>query len=290
MITPLGACPQPVISPLGACPHPTHPPPSHTQAPVGTPADKLRLALVWLLTCEAVPPEGECQQVEALLATVGADMAAWHYVKRMRRLNLTGKQQPGSASVGEGLSGFGGAAQSQLTNLLGTTFGQGLSSLTKGACLLCGRLGGGWLWVRAGGLGWGRSRVEQMRGDMAGREGDLTVARCRVSGCRAAYLAPPLPPSLPHPSSHYSLLHPPGVKNLLAGEQQAAVTVAVEALMDGRPAPDTDAYALFDPKVGGGEAGRVCRQQMEVAAARWLLPCRSPILAGVVGPTGQSLT
>lgn len=50
----------------------------------------------------------------------------------MRRLNLTGKQQPGSASVSDGLSGFGGAAQSQLTTLLGTTFGQGLSSLTKG--------------------------------------------------------------------------------------------------------------------------------------------------------------
>ena len=40
-----------------------------------------------------------------------------------------------------------------------------------------------------------------------------------------------------------------GVKNLLAGEQQAAVTVAMEALMDGRPSPDTDAYATFDPKV-----------------------------------------
>ncbi|PSC71004.1 SEC1 family transport SLY1-like [Micractinium conductrix] len=156
------------------------------QAPVGTPADKLRLALVWLLTCESgaqacwvgSPPEGECQQVEALLQGCGADMAAWWYVKRMRRLNLTGKQQPGAASVGEGLSGFGGAAQSQLTTLLGSTFGQGLSSLTK------------------------------------------------------------------------------GVKNLLAGEQQAAVTVAVEALMEGRPNPETDAYAVFDPKAPAGRAQR----------------------------------
>lgn len=41
-----------------------------------------------------------------------------------------------------------------------------------------------------------------------------------------------------------------GVKNLLAGEQQAAVTVAMEALMEGRPSPDTDGYAVFDPKVG----------------------------------------
>lgn len=42
-----------------------------------------------------------------------------------------------------------------------------------------------------------------------------------------------------------------GVKNLLAGEQQAAVTVAVEALMDVKPSPDADAYLLFDPKVRG---------------------------------------
>ena len=70
--------------------------------------------------------------------------------------------------TGDALGGFGGG--SQLTSLLGSTFGAGLSSLTK------------------------------------------------------------------------------GVKNLLAGEQQAAVTVAVEALMDGKPSPDTDAYAVFDPK------------------------------------------
>ncbi|KAI3426451.1 hypothetical protein D9Q98_008818 [Chlorella vulgaris] len=151
------------------------------QSPAGTPADKLRLALVWLLTCEMVPSEGECQAVEALLQGCGADMAAWSYVKRMRRLNLTGRQGggAGAGSVSDGLSSFSGAASSQLTTLLGTTFGQGLSSLTK------------------------------------------------------------------------------GVKNLLAGEQQAAVTVAVEALMDGRTGPDaTDAYAVFDPK---GPAGRAQR-------------------------------
>jgi hypothetical protein len=40
-----------------------------------------------------------------------------------------------------------------------------------------------------------------------------------------------------------------GVKNLLAGEQQAAVTVAVEGLMDAKPSPDLDNFATFDPKV-----------------------------------------
>lgn len=41
-----------------------------------------------------------------------------------------------------------------------------------------------------------------------------------------------------------------GVKVLLAGEQQAAVTVAVEGLMDGKPLPDLESFLTFDPKVG----------------------------------------
>lgn len=40
-----------------------------------------------------------------------------------------------------------------------------------------------------------------------------------------------------------------GVKNLLAGSQQAAVTVAVEGLMDAKASADPDAFITFDPKV-----------------------------------------
>lgn len=40
-----------------------------------------------------------------------------------------------------------------------------------------------------------------------------------------------------------------GVKVLLAGEQQAAVTVAVEGLMDSKPLPELESYCTFDPKV-----------------------------------------
>lgn len=36
---------------------------------------------------------------------------------------------------------------------------------------------------------------------------------------------------------------------LLAGEQQAAVTVAVEGLMDAKPSPELDSFLTFDPKV-----------------------------------------
>ena len=42
-----------------------------------------------------------------------------------------------------------------------------------------------------------------------------------------------------------------GVKDLLAGEQQAAVTVALEGLLDSRGAGAADAqdFATYDPKV-----------------------------------------
>lgn len=60
-----------------------------------------------------------------------------------------------------------------------------------------------------------------------------------------------------------------GVKNLLAGDQLAAVTVAVEALMDAKPEADT--FATFDPKAA---PGRVPRQQG---------PCRDAIVFMIGG-------
>ncbi len=40
-----------------------------------------------------------------------------------------------------------------------------------------------------------------------------------------------------------------GVKSLLAGNQQAAVTVAVEGLMDAKANAEADSFISFDPKV-----------------------------------------
>ncbi len=48
------------------------------------------------------------------------------------------------------------------------------------------------------------------------------------------------------------------MKNLLAGEQQAAVTVAVEALMDNKP--EAENFAVLDPKV-----------RAEPASCAWLM-------------------
>jgi len=137
--------------------------------PEGSLADKMRLALVWLLTSPRVPSDSDCESIENVLQECGANMEAWFYVKRMRRLNLTGKGQHSSsdALIRSGTSQFA-------ADFLGSTFGQGLSSLTK------------------------------------------------------------------------------GVKNLLAGEQQAAVTVAVESLMDGKQTSDTEGYIVLDPKSVSG--------------------------------------
>ena len=129
----------------------------------GTGSDLLRLALVWLLTCPMLPTDADYSAIEAPLIQSGVSMEAWWYVKRIRRMKLTGK--------GPNASDGSGTTHTQLSTLLGSTFGDGLSSLTK------------------------------------------------------------------------------GVKNLLAGEQQAAVTVAVESVMEGRPGSDTDSYLTFDPRL-----------------------------------------
>ncbi|MCL7040740.1 hypothetical protein MKW94_005013 [Papaver nudicaule] len=39
-----------------------------------------------------------------------------------------------------------------------------------------------------------------------------------------------------------------GVKNLLSSDRQLALTRTVEALMDGRPGPETETYLFFDPR------------------------------------------
>lgn len=71
-----------------------------SQGGKGTPTDKLRLALVFLLTCEALPSEGDYERVTAALAAAGADTSALAYVRRMRRLNLTGRTVCALSEIG----------------------------------------------------------------------------------------------------------------------------------------------------------------------------------------------
>ena len=63
----------------------------------------------------------------------GCDLAALAYVRRMRRMNLMGRADASGASPAGQPSALAGlAGQSHLLNWADKTFGQGLTSLTKG--------------------------------------------------------------------------------------------------------------------------------------------------------------
>ncbi|CAN1770694.1 SEC1 family transport protein SLY1 [Linum perenne] len=46
-----------------------------------------------------------------------------------------------------------------------------------------------------------------------------------------------------------------GVKNLLSGDRQLALTRTVEALMEGKPNPEVDSYLVFDPRAPKSSSG-----------------------------------
>lgn len=130
----------------------------------GSAQDKLRLALVYLLTGEPLPSDADFSRMEAALGSEAAEglpalrwtwsqhgqnaslrvtfvsvtAAGRRYVRRMRRMNLTGKSAATTAAAagaeGGGLPGLANVSQSNLLSWAGT-FGQGLTSLTKGKSL-----------------------------------------------------------------------------------------------------------------------------------------------------------
>ena len=60
------------------------------QGDKGSAEDKLRLVLVWMLTCQALPSEPDMERVLSNLTTAGADTTAVAYLRRMRSMKLTG--------------------------------------------------------------------------------------------------------------------------------------------------------------------------------------------------------
>eukprot|EP00850_Spirogloea_muscicola_P000287 SM000001S04689 [mRNA] locus=s1:1778855:1782556:+ [translate_table: standard] len=130
----------------------------------GTAVDKVRFAVVCLLASEVLPP-ADVEVMEAVLRETGADLAALHYVKQLKSLNVT------LASANTGSRG-------NLLDWADKLYGQSISAVTA------------------------------------------------------------------------------GVKNLLSGGRQLALTRAVEALTEAKPAPETETYLLLDPRGprGGGIA------------------------------------
>ena len=70
--------------------------PGQAQTGKGNAEDMLRLVLVYCLTSTQLPSGPEFEKLEAALQEAGADLAALAYVRRMRRMKLTG-DAPGLA-------------------------------------------------------------------------------------------------------------------------------------------------------------------------------------------------
>eukprot|EP00803_Ostreobium_quekettii_P003899 evm.model.scf_1298.4 EVM.evm.TU.scf_1298.4 scf_1298:28637-31515(-) len=96
----------------------------------GTHADRQRLALVCLLASDAMPTDSDLSQIEAALRESGADTTGFSYVRTLRKNNLAGGMK--SASNFGALSQLAGSSQSNLLSWAEKTFGQGLSTVTKG--------------------------------------------------------------------------------------------------------------------------------------------------------------
>ncbi|GMH40349.1 hypothetical protein BSKO_08253 [Bryopsis sp. KO-2023] len=95
--------------------------------PKGSPLDKLRLALVYMLAASPFPPDSDLSQIESALASIGADTTAFGYVRTLCKNNLAGnlRQSATSGSISGTLS------QSNLLSWADKTFTQGISSVTK---------------------------------------------------------------------------------------------------------------------------------------------------------------
>eukprot|EP00798_Chlamydomonas_sp_ICE-L_P019994 gene19994-26707_t len=103
----------------------------------GTGQDKLRMALIYLLSCEGIPSDSEMAGLEAAVKSAGGDTTAMAYVRTLKRNNLTGAaQKAGGPQTQEGLAGL--ASQSNILDWADKTFGQGLSTVTKGMKTLLG--------------------------------------------------------------------------------------------------------------------------------------------------------
>ncbi|XP_072966581.1 SEC1 family transport protein SLY1 [Typha angustifolia] len=85
----------------------------------GTKEDKLRLAIIYLLSFEA-PPSTELEQIEAALRESEVDMYAFQYVKRIKSLNTSLAASSSSAS------------RSNIVDWAEKLYGQSISAVTAG--------------------------------------------------------------------------------------------------------------------------------------------------------------
>ncbi|XP_010547924.1 PREDICTED: SEC1 family transport protein SLY1 [Tarenaya hassleriana] len=123
----------------------------------GSKMDKVRFAIMYLISSETINP-AEVEAIEAALREAEADTNAFHYVKKIKSLNVSLAASANSAS------------RSNIVDWAEKLYGQSISAVTA------------------------------------------------------------------------------GMKNLLSGDQQLAVTRTLEALIEGKPNPDIDSYLMLDPR------------------------------------------
>lgn len=103
----------------------------------GTSEDRLRMALVWLLTSESVPPPSDMEEVERALRTGGSEVEALQYARRLRQMGLTGAAR---STPGGGLQAASSHSSSQgnFLDIADKLYSQGISAVTKGMANLMG--------------------------------------------------------------------------------------------------------------------------------------------------------
>lgn len=69
------------------------------QGESGSPEDKLRLVILYLLVSEKLPQDSDVEAIQSALQSCQADLDALQYVLRMRQMNLTGSSMmPGAGA------------------------------------------------------------------------------------------------------------------------------------------------------------------------------------------------
>lgn len=103
----------------------------------GTGQDRLRMALVWLLTSEAVPAPADMEEVERALRSGGVEVEALQYARRLRQMGLTGaaRSLPGG---GLQAGASNSSSQGNFLDIADKLYSQGLSAVTKGMANLMG--------------------------------------------------------------------------------------------------------------------------------------------------------
>lgn len=105
----------------------------------GSAEDKLRMAILFLLLAEKLPADSEIESIQAALQNAGANIDAFKYVLRMRKMNLTGQSMVSGAGASSSKSqgSLLGLVDSSIMSGIAGQFGKQLTKLVGGTRQVC---------------------------------------------------------------------------------------------------------------------------------------------------------